>query len=98
MKNMDWSKVCVLLGALMGFFMAQECFFLMYKAITLGYTATASWLTGGEAMSQAVILGCISGYLSLCKSDHSEGGITYETAKAASFIKPNDSCGDNSQI
>ena len=27
-------------------------------------------------------------YLSLCKSDHKEGGITYEAAKAVNFNAP----------
>ena len=27
-------------------------------------------------------------YLSLCKSDHSEGGITFEAAKAVNFNVP----------
>jgi len=98
MKNMDWSKICVVMVILMGFFMAQECFFLMYKAITFGYTATANWLTGGVALAQAVILGSLSGYLSLCKSDHSAGGITYETAKASNFVKNTTCDGDNPPI
>lgn len=91
-KKKEWSKVIILIGVLMGFIIAQECFFLMLQAITAGYAATATWLTAGVALAQAVIIACISGYLSLCKVDHSIGGITYETAKAVNFEYPEEGC------
>lgn len=44
-------------------------------------------------LAEAVIGAGITGYLSLCKSDHSEGGITFEAAKSKNFI---DDCGEDS--
>ena len=78
-----------LLVVLIGFILAQECLFLMYYAIKSGYTQTAAWLTAAVAMAQAVIGTGVTGYFSIVKVDHKEGGITFETAKANSFTEEN---------
>lgn len=64
-----------------GFLIVQECFVLMYLCIVNGYTSTAAWLTAAVGLAEAVIGSGLAGYLSLCKSDHKEGGITFEKMK-----------------
>ena len=86
-KKKEWSKVIVLLVILLGFAVVQECFVLMDLCITRGYTSTAAWLTAAVGLAEAVIGAGLTGYLSLCKSDHSEGGITFEKAKAHGFTE-----------
>ena len=84
-KKREWSKVLTLAVILLGFITVQECFVLMYLCITRGYTSTAAWLTAAVGLAEAVIGAGLTGYLNLCKSDHSEGGITFESAKAKGF-------------
>lgn len=68
-----------------GFVIVQECFVLMYLCIRGGYTATAAWLTAAVGLAEAVIGVGAQCYFNLAKSDHREGGITFEAAKAAGF-------------
>ena len=68
-----------------GFIIVQECFILMYLCIRGGYTATAAWLTAAVGLAEAVIGVGANCYFNLAKSDHSEGGITFEAAKAQGF-------------
>ena len=86
-KKRAWSKVITLLVVLSGIGIVQECFVLMYLCITRGYTSTAAWLTAAVGLAEAVIGAGLTGYLSQCKTDHSEGGITFESAKAKGFIE-----------
>ena len=86
-KKREWSKVLTLAVILLGFIIVQECFVLMYLCITRGFTSTAAWLTAAVGLAEAVIGAGLTGYLNLCKSDHSEGGITYEAAKAKGFTE-----------
>lgn len=84
-RKIQWSKLVCLLAMLAGFFIVQECLFLMYLCIKGGYTATAAWLTAATGVGEAVIIAGANGYLSLAKSDHKRGGITFESAKANNF-------------
>ena len=84
-KKIQSSKVITVLTILAGFAIVQECLVLMYLCIKNGYTATAAWLTAGVGVGEAVIIAGSNAYMSLCKSDHSEGGITFEAAKAKGF-------------
>lgn len=90
-RKKEWSKVITLAVILAGVGIVQECFVLMYMCIRSGYTSTAAWLTAAVGLAEAVIGTGLAGYLSLCKSDHSEGGITFETAKAKGFVQGNSS-------
>ena len=49
------------------------------------YTSTAAWLTASVGLAEVIIGAGLTGYLNLAKSDHKEGGITFESAKAAGF-------------
>lgn len=86
-KKIQGSKVITILTILAGFLIVQECLFLMYLCIKNGYTATAAWLTAGVGVGEAVIIAGANAYMSLCKSDHKEGGITFEAAKAKGFVE-----------
>ena len=74
-----------LLAMLAGLLIVQECLFLMYLCIKSGYTAAAAWLTAATGVGEAIIIAGANGYLSLAKSDHKRGGITFEAAKANNF-------------
>lgn len=86
-RKWEWSKFITLLVILAGVGIVQECFVLMYLCIREGYTSTAAWLTAAVGLAEAIIGSGLTGYLSLCKKDHSEGGITFEAAKAKGFVE-----------
>lgn len=90
-KKREYSKIITLIVIISGIVIVQECFWFMYLCISYGYTSTAAWLTAAVGLAEAVIAAGLSGYLSLAKSDHSEGGITYETAKSKGFSEDNES-------
>ena len=84
-KKLEWSKLITILTIVFGFIIVQECFVIMYLCVSMGYTSTAAWLTATVGLAEAVIGTGLTSYISLCKNDHSEGGITYEKAKAKNF-------------
>lgn len=86
-KKVQGSKAIAVLTILSGFVIVQECLFLMYLCIKHGYTAAAAWLTAGVGVGEAVIIAGSNAYMSLCKSDHKRGGITFEAAKAKGFVE-----------
>ena len=73
-----------------GMVITQECIFLIAYAIYSDFSATAAYLTAAIAVGQFMITVVSNRYLALAESDHSEGGITYEAAKAANFNKKPD--------
>ena len=81
-RKVEWSKVVCLLAMLAGLLIVQECLFLMYLCIK---SAAAAWLTAATGVGEAIIIAGANGYLSLAKSDHKRGGITFEAAKAKNF-------------
>lgn len=86
-RRREWSKIITLLVVLLGFAIVQECFLLMYLCIRDGYTSTAAWLTAAVGLAEAVMGSGLTGYLSLAKSDHREGGVTFEAARAKGFVQ-----------
>ena len=84
-QKREYSKQITLLVVLAGIVITQECLAIMVYAIRQGFTSTAAYLTAAVGLAEAVIGAGVSGYLSLAKSDHSEGGITFEVAKAKDF-------------
>lgn len=50
-----------------------------------GFTGSLPWLSAMVGLPWTAHGTVCSFYLNLCKSDHSEGGITFETAKAGNF-------------
>lgn len=55
--------------------------------IRTGYTGALPWLTAMVGLPWTAHGVVCSGYLSMAKSDHRRGGITYEAAKAADFVQ-----------
>ena len=53
--------------------------------IRTGYTGALPWLTAMVGLPWTAHGVVCSNYLSMAKSDHKQGGITYEAAKAANF-------------
>lgn len=89
-RKREYSKLITLLVIVAGIIVVQECLAIMVFAIRQGFTSTAAYLTAAVGLAEAVIGAGVSGYLSLAKSDHSEGGITYESAKAKGFSSDDD--------
>lgn len=50
-----------------------------------GYTGSLPWLSAMVGLPWAAHGVVCSCYLSMAKSDHKEGGVTFEAAKAANF-------------
>lgn len=66
---------------------------LAFYAIHEDYTGALPWIGAMVGLPWAAHGAICAFYLSLCKSDHREGGITFEAAKAAGFIKKDNGMG-----
>lgn len=58
---------------------------LAFYCIRTGYTGSLPWISAMVGLPWTAHGVVCSFYLSLCKSDHKQGGITFEAAKAANF-------------
>lgn len=85
-----------LLAVLAGFVIVEECLMIMFLCVWRGYTAAAAWLTAATGVGEAVIIAGVTGYLNLARSDHKEGGITFEAAKARNFAESAEQPGSDS--
>lgn len=56
-----------------------------------GYVGSLPWLSAMVGLPWTAHGVVCTAYLGLAKSDHREGGITYETAKAQGFAQSSDS-------
>ena len=56
--------------------------------IRSGFTGSLPWVSAMVGLPWAAHGTVCSFYLNMAKSDHSQGGITYEAAKAANFNVP----------
>lgn len=97
-KKVEWSKLLSGAVVLGGFIIAQECFALMYLCLLWSYTSTAAWLTAAVGLAEAIIGVGLQAYISLAKADHTEGGITFEKAKANGFTENEDYSTDSPPI
>ena len=61
---------------------------LAFYCVRLGYTGALPWVGAMVGLPWTAHGVVCSFYMNLCKSDHSEGGITFEAAKAANFNVP----------
>ena len=66
--------------------------------IRKGYTGSLPWLTAMVGLPWTAHGTVCAFYLNLCKSDHKEGGITFEVARAAGFQQSADSSVDSPAI
>ena len=60
-------------------------FLLAFYCVYKGYTGALPWIGAMVGLPCAPHGMVCTFYLKLCESDHREGGITFETAKAANF-------------
>ena len=90
-RKLEWSKIVTVLVILLGFAVSQECVVLMYLCIRDGYASAAAWLTAAVGLAEAVMGAGLTGYLSLAKSDHRQGGITYDSDQAKQFKQEDES-------
>lgn len=58
---------------------------LAFIAVLLGYTGSLPWISSMVGLPWAAHGTVCAFYLNMAKSDHREGGITFESAKAKSF-------------
>lgn len=63
-----------------------------------GYTGSLPWLSAMVGLPWTAHGTVCSFYLNMCKSDHKEGGITFEAAKANQFTIVNVGNTDSPQI
>lgn len=63
--------------------------------IHTGYTGSLPWISAMVGLPWTAHGVVCSFYLSLCKSDHKEGGITFEAAKASNFTTTNQPAGSD---
>ena len=62
-------------------------FALAFYCVHKGYTGALPWIGAMVGLPWTAHGVICAAYLSLCKSDHKEGGITFESAKASGFQK-----------
>lgn len=84
-RKLEWSKILSGSTVIAGFIIAQETLILMYLCIKFDYASTAAWLTAAVGLAEAIIGVGLQAYISLAKTDHSAGGLTFEKAKANNF-------------
>lgn len=61
---------------------------LAFYCVHEGFTGALPWIGAMVGLPWTAHGVVCTAYLSLCKSDHKEGGITYEAAKAVNFNAP----------
>ena len=66
--------------------------------IRKGYTGSLPWLTAMVGLPWTAHGTVYAFYLNLAKSDHKEGGITFEAARAAGFQPPAEASVDSPAI
>lgn len=84
-KEKDFSKRLVLDIRALLWVVTVGALLLAAWCVRRGYTGSLPWLSAMVGLPWSAHGVVCSFYLNMAKSDHSEGGITYETAKAAGF-------------
>lgn len=85
MFGMDFSKFVVLSVLIITIIAILFGFLLAFYCVFQGFTGTVPWIAATMTAICASLGTVCSFYQNMVKSDHSEGGITYETAKACGF-------------
>ncbi len=60
---------------------------LAFYCVYRGFTGALPWVSAMVGLPWTAHGTVCSFYMNLCKSDHSEGGITFEAAKATGFVQ-----------
>lgn len=86
-KKMDYSKLILQDVRRMVWFITVSGVCLSFCCVFKGFTGTVPWIASMVTAAWAAFGTIIAFYYNMTKSDHSEGGITYETAKATGFTQ-----------
>jgi len=84
-KKIDYSKKLVSDIRSLLWIVTTGGFLLAFYCIYKGYMGSLPWISSMVGLPWAAHGTVCSFYLKLAQSDHSEGGITFETAKANNF-------------
>lgn len=84
-KTVDFSKRLLLDIRSLLWVISVGGLLLAAYAIHEGFTGALAWITALVGLPWAAHGTAYAFYTNMAKSDHSEGGITYETAKANNF-------------
>ena len=90
LKKVEFGKVVTSVVVGYSIILMQECLAIMVLCIIRGYAPSAAWLTAAVTASQATIAAALKWYLDYSGKQNSEGGITFETAKAKGFMDDSD--------
>ena len=83
-RKLESSKKIVLVVIAASFLISQESILLIGYAIYLDFSGAAAYLTAAVGLPETVIASCLS-YFKLANANNSEGGLTFESAKATGF-------------
>lgn len=84
-QQLDYSKLILQDVRRMVWFTTVSGVFLAFFCAYMGISSTFPWIASMVTAAWAAYGTIIAFYYNMAKSDHSEGGITYETAKACGF-------------
>lgn len=84
-KQLEFSKKLILDIRILLWIVTLGGMILAGCCIWKGFTASLPWLSAMVGLPWSAHGAVCSFYLNMAKSDHSEGGITFETAKAKQF-------------
>lgn len=90
-KRLDYSKRLIADIRALLWVVTVGALLLAAYCIHTGYTGALPWLTAMVGLPWTAHGVVCTGYLSMAKSDHKEGGITYESAKTAGFLSGEES-------
>ena len=89
-KKRDFSKQVVADVRILLWVVTVGGLFLAAYCIRQGFEGSLPWLTAMVGLPWTAHGVISSFYLKLAESDHKEGGITFEKAKANNFINPDE--------
>lgn len=88
-KALEFSKRLIVDIRALLWLVTVGCLGLAFVCVWLGYTGSLPWIATMVGLPWAAHGTVCSFYLNMAKSDHSEGSITFEAAKADNFgVKP----------
>ena len=90
-KKIDFSKKLVNDIRYLLWIISVGGLFLAFYCIYSGYIGSLPWVSAMVGLPWTAHGTVCSFYLNMAKSDHSEGGITFEAAKAINFVEENNS-------
>lgn len=82
---MQFSKKLIVDVRALLWFVTIGGFFLAYLSIQKDYTGALAWITALVGLPWSAHGVICSFYLNMAKAEHTEGGITFEKAKALEF-------------